>query len=182
MAKLVYDEEKARELAKSLEQYFGDPDNLWFESWMRENRLHSGTILRVRDRFAWFNELWMQMANVQASRLLEWCCKPKTDKDGRSYYRINPKLAMMVLQSKHGYSWRADLSVAPADDPYRLAEAARQKLEAEAPQEPDQRRAWLQRQLESTTDVGTKLAVAQLLEQLEMAEQAKALGPALVDG
>ncbi|MBN2130304.1 MAG: hypothetical protein JW741_12450 [Sedimentisphaerales bacterium] len=103
-------------LTQSLENYFDSTDALYFETWAAREGLHMRQVHRIADANPEFAETFARMGAVQASRLLEGSTRPADTTTNQLRYAVNPKMACLVLQAKHGYKTQQELAVEVSTD------------------------------------------------------------------
>ncbi|MEN6338432.1 MAG: hypothetical protein ABFE01_29600, partial [Phycisphaerales bacterium] len=175
-------EEAIREKADSLARFFDeDPEALYLESWCVQERIPVQYI-RYFSQNEYFASVLERVLAVQGSRLLEMSSRTIKDERGSSYYKLNPRVAILVLQCRHGYTTQQELIVStPLHSEYERTEAARKALESAMPAALPEAREWLTKISLDGTDEATKTAAEQLLTKMDIEQDVERAGSALCD-
>jgi hypothetical protein len=107
----VYTPEKVAALTQSLEEYFDATSSLYFETWASGQHLHMRQVRRIAEENPNFCEVFERCGCLQASRLLEGSTRPADMATNQLRYAVNPKMATLVLQAKHGYKTQQEIAV-----------------------------------------------------------------------
>ncbi len=107
----VYTPEKVAALTQSLQEYFDATSSLFFETWAASEGLHMRQVRRLVEANQEFAETFERMGAIQASRLLEGSTRPADMTTNQLRYAVNPKMATLVLQAKHGYKTQQEIAV-----------------------------------------------------------------------
>lgn len=113
---IVYTREKVAALTRSLETYFDASDALYFESWAVTEGLHMRQVRRIAEANPDFAEVFDRCGCIQASRLLEGSTRPADTTTNQVRYNVNPKMACLVLQTKHDYKTQQEIAVEVSAD------------------------------------------------------------------
>jgi len=166
----VYLPQRVKELTLSLTQFWDCTESLFFETWGASEGLHRQQIHRLVEANENFAEAWRHCEMIQASRLLELSSRTKKTTRGSNYYEINPRIAALVLQNKHGYAHKEEIEVEPkALNRYERVEAAKTALRESLPEHRPEK--WLQTLLKNTTDEVTRAAAQSLLNERQLLDE-----------
>ena len=164
-------DEQIEEAAESLLTWLEEDreDHIWFKDWCIENGLPPEYLSRWTAKNAIFRQA-MEMAEMaQESRLVNGGLKNK----------LNSRIVALVLESRHRWAGRQNLSVTQEGSQRTLADALRDRM----PEDPEEARQWLQAIADGQgtgEEAETVRAAAEhQMVMLDMIEQANALGPAL---
>jgi hypothetical protein len=176
-------EEAIREKADSLARFFDeDPEALFLESWCVQERIPVQYVARWASENEYFAEVLARVSTAQGSRLLEMSSRTIKDERGSSYYKLNPRVAILVLQCRHGFTTQQELIVStPAHSEYERTEAARKALESAMPAALPEAKEWLAKICVDGADEATKTAAEQLLTKIDMEQDVERAGSALCD-
>ena len=173
--------ERVDALRRSLERFWDNPHSLYFESWCAEEGIHMRQLYRLTQQDARFAETFDRCSCVQAARLLEGASRTLKTNRGSNYYEINPRIAALVLQSKHGYASKQEIEVEPKTiTRYEQIQAAKTALEQSLPKHRPEK--WLETILKNTTDEVTREAAESLLNQQKLLTELANTGNAIVNG
>lgn len=117
----VYTPQRVAELRDSMVQYFFDcTDNLFFESWAVTEGIHMRQVRRLVEADDEFAEAFERCSTLQASRLLEGSTRPLPTVGNHVRYAANPRTAILVLQAKHSYGQKSEVTISETPDGPRL--------------------------------------------------------------
>ena len=159
-----YTPAKVEQLRQSLHDYFQDPENLFFESWLATTDIPTrAQVMRLCQQFPAFAQEYERCKLVQAARLLEGATRTSFQ-GNRAFYTVNPQIAKFVLQCGHeAFKPQAGLEVTERPDPEAEAlEAIRERL----PEDPGQAREWLEKLASSKGDTDGAKAVRGAADKL----------------
>lgn len=164
-----------------MEQWFlENPSHVFFEEFVSSRGLHMRQCRRFCETSPEFAEAWERCACLQAARILSMSGITQFTPKGQTFFALNPRIAVLLLQSKHGYTTKEEVTLkAPEADEYTRIEAARRTLEQTMPQGLPKAREWLQ-SIQAGTDAVTAAAAEQILARFDLEQQALAAGDALV--
>ncbi len=105
------DEEAIREKADSLARFFDDdPEALYLESWCAQERIPTQYI-RYFSQNEYFASVLDRVLAIQGSRLLEMSSRTLLTDKGSTFTAISPRIAVLVLQCRHGFTAQQELVV-----------------------------------------------------------------------
>ncbi|HSW00321.1 MAG TPA: hypothetical protein VLI39_09130 [Sedimentisphaerales bacterium] len=117
----IYTPQRIAQLRNSMEKYFfGSADTLFFESWAVSEGIHMRQVRRLVEADEGFAETFERCGAIQASRLLEGSTRPMPTTGNHVRYAVNPRTAILVLQAKHSYNQRSEVTISEAPDGPRL--------------------------------------------------------------
>lgn len=117
---IVYTPKRVKELGESLATFFDNTESLYFETWAAAEGIHMRQVRRLVEADTEFAETVGRCETLQASRLLEGSSRPLTNTGNRTIYPVNPRVASLVLATKHGYKTQQEIAISEASDAPRL--------------------------------------------------------------
>lgn len=116
----VYTPQRIAELKDSMVRYFDSSDSLFFESWAVSEGIHMRQVRRLVEADEGFAETFERCGAIQASRLLEGSTRPMPTTGNHVRYAVNPRTAILVLQAKHSYGLKSEVTVSEPSEGLQL--------------------------------------------------------------
>ncbi|MBP7051598.1 MAG: hypothetical protein KBE65_11330 [Phycisphaerae bacterium] len=166
----VWTDEVIEEKAKSLLAYFENPDSLFLEAWCAQEKLRVEYVSQWAAQNEVFADALALVSTTQCARLLE----------GGVHNKLNSKVVSLVLQSRHGFNPRSDVTLRAAE-PTEEDEVRQQAqtLVRVLPSAPAEARIQLQ-ELRSADQIGQR-TVDETLRLIDLLERARQTETGIVE-
>lgn len=161
------------EIAERLLAFFERPESLFLEAFCVEQGFPREYLARWNsDENPVFRDALAMANTIQAARLLEQAVRSQ----------LNARVACLILQAKHGFSTKSEVTVhEPQDDYESKARAATEALMAAKPADPQKAREWLAEIQQNGEEVARE-AAQRAMELVDMMATATSLNTAIIDG
>ncbi len=165
----VWTDEVIEEKATSLLKFFENEDHLFLETWCAQERIPVEYVSVWAGQNELFSNALSLVATVQCSRLLE----------GGVSSKLNSKIVALVLQSRHGFNPRSDVTLRTAEP--NEEDEVRHQVEAlmyVLPSDPAEARIQLQ-ELRTNGQIGQK-TMDETIRLIDLLERARQTEPGIV--